>query len=82
MPGKMTRLLASKIFSFKDGGQYSGEWKNGVPEGYGRYRASNKADFSGRWEKGILLDGTETINLTVPSDIQGVVNLAATNLEA
>ncbi len=70
------------IFSFKDGGQYSGEWKNGVPEGYGRYRASNKADFSGRWEKGILLDGTETINLTVPSDIQGVANLAATNLEA
>ena len=69
------------VFSFKDGGQYNGEWKNGVPEGYGRYSASNNADFSGRWENGVLLGETDAISLTVPGDIRGIANLAATNLE-
>jgi len=70
------------VFYFEDGGQYRGEWKNGVPEGYGRYQQSNQVSFSGRWQKGTLVNKPDKIVLKVPGKIQGITNLASTNLDA
>jgi len=70
------------VFYFKDGGQYRGEWENGVPEGYGRYQQSNQVSFSGRWQKGTLVNKPDKIVLKVPGKIQGITNLASTNLDA
>ena len=51
---------AQGIFTFKDGSQYLGEWKNDLKEGKGTFTWSDGNKFSGDWaqgesQKGILM---------------------------
>lgn len=38
--------------AFSDGSEYEGDWKSGMPNGMGRYVASNQDSFEGKWVGG------------------------------
>ena len=49
------------LCSFSDGGNYTGEWRNGKAHGVGLYTLASGETYEGEWEDGVLHgEGTVT----------------------
>jgi hypothetical protein len=43
------------MYIFSDGSSYSGEWKNGFPDGFGTLKYIDGFKDEGQWQRGIFL---------------------------
>eukprot|EP00210_Caulerpa_lentillifera_P003479 g3319.t1 len=44
--------IERKVKKFKNGDRYEGGWKNGLPEGHGKYTWKDGSTYSGHWKEG------------------------------